>query len=240
MSKENILEIDNLQVFYRKGKNKKQVLHNINFQMKRGEILGLVGESGCGKTTLSKTILGLIPDKEGKIQLDTKHPQMIFQDPYSSLNPSKRIGWLMEEPLRHFTNLSKEERKEKVIQMLIKIGLGKEYYNRHPSELSGGQRQRVSIGMALLAGSEFIIADEPVSALDVTIQAQIMELLKELQKEYHISMLFISHDLRVIYQMCDRLLVMKSGEIVEQGEVEEVFRNPMHPYTKQLLQSFLN
>jgi peptide/nickel transport system ATP-binding protein len=236
----NILEIDDLQVFYRKGRNKKQVLHNISFQMKRGEILGLVGESGCGKTTLSKTILGLIADKEGKIHLKTEHPQMIFQDPYSSLNPSKRIGWLMEEPLRHFTKLSKAERKEKVLEMLAKIGLSEEYYNRRPSELSGGQRQRVSIGMALLADSEFIIADEPVSALDVTIQAQIMELLQQLQQEYQISMLFISHDLRVIYQICDRVLVMKAGEIVEQGEVDEVFKNPKHPYTIQLLQSFLS
>ncbi|MBR2402833.1 MAG: ABC transporter ATP-binding protein, partial [Lachnospiraceae bacterium] len=166
---------------------------------------------------------------------------MIFQDPYSSLNPAKTIGWLLEEPLRAAGKLDKSlamseaEYKEAALEMLRKIGLGESYYDRKPSQLSGGQRQRVSIGQALITKPGFIVADEPVSALDVTIQAQIMELMQQFQEEMQLSYLFISHDINVIYRMCDRVMVMKDGKIIEIGETEEVFNRPKEEYTKTLL-----
>lgn len=230
-----VLEVNNLSVSY---KEKGQVLNNISFTINKGEILGLVGESGCGKSTLSKAILSFLPIEKGEIIHYTKRPQMVFQDPFSSLNPSKTIGWILEEPLR-VQKVPKVERKKRVIEMLEKVALGAEYVNRYPKELSGGQRQRVSIAISLIQGSEFLIADEPVSALDVTVQKQIMELLIQLQEEKNLTYLFISHDLNVIYQMCDRVLVMKQGEIVEQGDVEEIFNSPKHDYTKLLLQSII-
>lgn len=231
----SVLEVKNLGVSY---KGKGRVLKNITFSIKKGEILGLVGESGCGKSTLSKAILSFIPIEEGEIIHGTKRPQMVFQDPFSSLNPSKTIGWILEEPLR-VSKVPKEERKRRVVEMIEKVGLGKEHLKRYPKELSGGQRQRVSIAISLIQGTEFIIADEPVSALDVTVQKQIMELMLTLQEENQLSYLFISHDLNVIYQMCDRVIVMKDGEIVEEGEVEELFANPKHDYTKVLLDSIM-
>ena len=193
-----------------------------------------MGESGCGKSTLSKVILGFVKPDAGEICHYTKMPQMIFQDPFSSLNPSKRISWILEEPLR-MQKIPKEERKQKVLEMAEKVGLSPEHLKRYPRELSGGQRQRVSIAAALIQGAKFIIADEPVSALDVTIQRQIMELIVQLQEEMGLSVLFISHDLNVIYQMCDRVLVMKDGQILEEGETEELFENPKTEYTKELL-----
>lgn len=231
----SVLEVKNLGVSY---KGRGRVLKNITFSIKKGEILGLVGESGCGKSTLSKAILSFIPIEEGEIIHGTKRPQMVFQDPFSSLNPSKTIGWILEEPLR-VSKVPKEERKRRVVEMIEKVGLGKEHLKRYPKELSGGQRQRVSIAISLIQGTEFIIADEPVSALDVTVQKQIMELMLTLQEENQLSYLFISHDLNVIYQMCDRVIVMKDGEIVEEGEVEELFANPKHDYTKVLLDSIM-
>ena len=231
----SVLEVKNLGVSY---KGRGRVLKNITFSIKKGEILGLVGESGCGKSTLSKAILSFIPIEEGEIIHGTKRPQMVFQDPFSSLNPSKTIGWILEEPLR-VSKVPKEERKRRVVEMIEKVGLGKEHLKRYPKELSGGQRQRVSIAISLIQGAEFIIADEPVSALDVTVQKQIMELMLTLQEENQLSYLFISHDLNVIYQMCDRVIVMKDGEIVEEGEVEDLFANPKHDYTKVLLDSIM-
>jgi ABC-type glutathione transport system ATPase component len=166
---------------------------------------------------------------------------MIFQDPYSSLNPSKTIGWLLEEPLRAAGKLDKklemtaDDRKAAVYEMLKKIGLKEAYYDRKPSQLSGGQRQRVSIGQALITKPGFIVADEPVSALDVTIQAQIMELMQQFQEEMDLSYLFISHDINVVYTMCDRVMVMKDGQIIETGATEEIFNHPKEDYTKLLL-----
>lgn len=247
---DNILEVRDLNVFYNesrnslfsKAKKNKQVTKNVTFNIRRSEILGLVGESGCGKTSLSKAILGINKNYTGEIVNNCKtRPQMVFQDPYSSLNPAKSVGWLLEEPLRALNvrkgsnRMTKAEMKEEAISILKKIGLGEEYYNRKPSQLSGGQRQRISIGQAVITKPELIIADEPVSALDVTIQTQIMELMKKLQEEMKLSYLFISHDIDVIYQMSNRIMVMKNGCIVECGETKEVFENPQNEYTKQLL-----
>ena len=229
-----ILEVKHVSASYKDEKEEKQVLKDISLEVREDEILGLVGESGCGKSTLSKVILGFVKPDAGEICHYTKMPQMIFQDPFSSLNPSKRISWILEEPLR-MQKIPKEERKQKVLEMAEKVGLSSEYLKRYPRELSGGQRQRVSIAAALIQGAKFIIADEPVSALDVTIQRQIMELIVQLQEEMKLSVLFISHDLNVIYQMCDRVMVMKGGQILEEGETEEIFENPKTEYTKELL-----
>ena len=239
---DNILTVADLNVYYKNntgriaGEEKRtHVLHDISFQMKRGEVLGIVGESGCGKSTLVKTILGMVKAQSGEIQHYSKQPQMVFQDPYSSLNPVKKVSWLLEEPLKLNLHLSKEERLERVIQMLERVGLGDEIADRYPRQLSGGQRQRVAIACALMLSPELLIADEPVSALDVTIQAQIIELMQKLHEEMCLSMLFISHDLRVVYQICDRIMIMKQGQIVESGCVEEVYFSPQHEYTKTLL-----
>jgi len=241
MNEKVVLEVENLNVFMKDEHSKKrvQILKNISFSVKSGEILGLVGESGTGKTTLSKAILGFVKDTTGSILYNTKNPQMIFQDPFSSLNPAKRVGWILEEPLKNQRLLSKEARKEKVCDMAQKVGLEETILNRYPRQLSGGQRQRVSIGCALIAGADFIIADEPVSALDVTVQKQILELMEDLCDTLSLSYLFISHDLNVIYQICDRVLVMKDGQIVEEGNVEDIFTSPRTEYTKQLLEASL-
>lgn len=205
-SDEIIVKADNLSIYYKEGNKKQFVIQNLSFEIRKGEILGLVGRSGLGKTTISKTILGIHRYYTGQIVNNAKHSQMIFQDPFSSLNPSKTIGWILEEPLKIRGNYMKEDRKEKVEKILCEVGLGSEFMKRRPAELSGGQRQRVSIALSIISGADFIIADEPVSALDVTIQAQVLNLLLSLQKEYGLSMLFISHDIRVIEKMCDRIL----------------------------------
>lgn len=234
----NILEVRHVSAAYADEKQGRQVLKDISLEVKENEILGLVGESGCGKSTLSKVILGFLKPSQGEIHHETQNPQMIFQDPASSLNPSKKISWILEEPLR-MQKIPKEERRKQVLEMAERVGLSQEQLNRYPRELSGGQRQRVSIAAALIQGSKFIIADEPVSALDVTIQRQIMELMVKLQEEMQLSILFISHDLNVVYQMCDRVLIMKDGKILEEGETEELFTNPKESYTRQLLDTIL-
>ena len=217
------------------GRTRQEVLHDVTFDVRHGEILGLVGESGTGKSTLAKTILGMVKPDRGTVTHYTKRPQMIFQDPYSSLNPFYSVEWTLEEPLRVYGKYNKAERKLRVREMLERVELRPECLEAKPSELSGGQRQRVSIAAALIRRPKFLIADEPVSALDVTIQAQILDLLRSLRRELDLSYLFISHDLNVVYQLCDRVLVMKSGRIVEQGTVDEIFDHPKEDYTKQLL-----
>ena len=234
----NILEVRHVSAAYADEKQGRQVLKDISLEVKENEILGLVGERGCGKSTLSKVILGFLKPSQGEIHHETQNPQMIFQDPASSLNPSKKISWILEEPLR-MQKIPKEGRRKQVLEMAERVGLSQEQLNRYPRELSGGQRQRVSIAAALIQGSKFIIADEPVSALDVTIQRQIMELMVKLQEEMQLSILFISHDLNVVYQMCDRVLIMKDGKILEEGKTEELFQNPKESYTKQLLDTIL-
>ena len=237
---ETILQVNNLTVSYSSGVLKRspsfEAVRNVSFFIEKGEILGLVGESGCGKTTLSKALLGM-EHYDGEIIHHTTRPQMVFQDPYGSLNPSKTIGWLLEEPLRILGKYDRAERKRLVSGMLDRVGLGNEISPRKPQGLSGGQRQRVSIAMALIQRPGLVIADEPVSSLDVTIQAQILDLLLELQHEFELSYLFISHDLNVIYQICDRVIVMKDGELVESGTVDDVFEHPQHEYVKKLLAS---
>lgn len=237
---ELVLEVRHLEAGYGRGRKYHQVLYDVDFCLKKGEILGLVGESGCGKSTLSKTILGFVPAKKGQVVHYTSRPQMIFQDPFGSLNPGKKVGWILEEPLRfQKEKLSEGQRRQRMEAMAEKVGLGRELLGRYPRDLSGGQRQRVSIAISLIQGSQLILADEPVSALDVTIQRQIMELMLGLQEEMNLSYLFISHDLDVIYQMCDRVMVMEKGRIVESGPVEQIYREPEHPYTRVLLEASL-
>ena len=235
-----VLEVRNLNAWYRNGKLKKtlqQYLFDINFVLYQGEILGLVGESGSGKSTLAKSVVGMIPDIEGEIIHHTKRPQMVFQDPASSLNPSRSIGWILSEPLRVYGKYDEPEIRSRVLDILDLIGLGESFYDRMPSQLSGGQKQRVCIGVAVIQKPGLIVCDEAVSALDVTIQAQILELIRKLRDEYGISYLFISHDLNVVYQICDRALVMKHGHVVEQGTVDELFDDPKEEYTKQLIKA---
>lgn len=240
MTDELVLSLQHVTAGYREGgvlgrKYFHEVLHDVSFDVHRGEILGLVGESGTGKSTLAKTILGMVQPEAGQVIHYTKRPQMIFQDPYSSLNPAYPVEWLLEEPLRIYGKYDGPERKRRVREMLERVELPEEVLRAKPSELSGGQRQRVSIAVALIQRPRFLIADEPVGALDVTIQAQILKLLRELRDELDLSYLFISHDLNVVYQLCDSALVMKQGRIVEQGTVDELFDHPKDPYTKQLL-----
>ena len=228
MSEETVLSLRHVTSGYREGgpfrrRANQEVLHDVTFDVRHGEILGLVGESGTGKSTLARTILGMVKPDRGEVIHYTKRPQMIFQDPYSSLNPAYPVSWALEEPLRIFGKYGP------------RVELPEECLEAKPDELSGGQRQRVSIAAALIQRPRFLIADEPVSALDVTIQAQILKLLKNLRDELDLSYLFISHDLNVVYQLCDRVLVMKQGRIVEQGTVAEIFAHPKEAYTRQLL-----
>ncbi len=245
---EPVVQVKDLSVFYRDGSNsllfrqkRHCVVEGASFEIYPGESLGLVGESGCGKTSLSRALLGINREVQGEIIHRTIRPQMIFQDPYSSLNPAKTIGWLLQEPLRAAGTLdktlamTKEDMETAAYEMLHRVGMEDKYFHRKPAQLSGGQRQRISIGQALIAGPGFIIADEPVSALDVTIQAQIMELMQKLQQEMNLSYLFISHDINVVYHMCDRIMVMKEGRIIEIGETEELYNHPKEEYTKLLL-----
>lgn len=255
----NLLEIKNLNVTYQTKKGligKIQTVHavnNVSLDIQKGEILAIAGESGCGKSTLAKAIMKLVQSDSGEILLNgenvlnLKHNkdlkkfyqkvQMIFQNPYSSLNPKMKIGEILKEPLIINTDLKKEEITEIVEEKIKKVGLDKSALNLYPHEFSGGQRQRIAIARSLILNPEFIIADEPVSALDVSIQAQIINLLKQLKEDFNLTFLFISHDLSVIKYLSDRIAIMYLGEVVEIGRTEEIFKNPKHPYTKALLSS---
>ena len=238
-----ILEVRNVSTSYtRKSalgvKKIQHVLHDVSFDLYEGEALGLVGESGSGKTTLARAILGFLPKYEGTITHYSERPQVVFQDPYTALNPSRTVEWILEEPLR-VLKYEKSERRGRIIEMLKKVGLSEMYLDRRPSELSGGQRQRISIAAALIMEPRFIVADEPVSALDVTIQAQILQLLAQMKEEFGLSYLFISHDMNVVYQLCDRVIVMRKGIVVEEGGIESIFNAPKHPYTKELVEASL-
>ena len=242
--KKPILEVRNVSARYKRttgyflpGTKQKLVVKNVSFTMCEGEILGLVGESGSGKTTLGKTILGMLDDTDGEIIHYSKMPQMIFQDPYGSLNPSKTVGRILEEPLRIKGGYTDRQRREKAKRMLSLVGLDETYLARKPKALSGGQRQRVCIALSLMLEPKLIIADEPVSALDVTVQEQVINLLIKLNRELGIALLFISHDLKVVYELCSRIIVMKDGCIVERGTDDQIYNDPRDPYTKQLLSS---
>ncbi|WP_026651636.1 ABC transporter ATP-binding protein [Butyrivibrio proteoclasticus] len=242
---ETVLRVSNLNVFYKnrdrklfsKADKKIQALKGVSFEMEEGQVLAIAGESGCGKSTLARAIVGINKDYTGEIYQKYDRPQMVFQDPYSSLNPAKKIGWLLEEPLRvdKTRKWTEEERKKRVEEIMEEIELPLSMLERYPSQLSGGQRQRVCIGIALMRSPKLLIADEPVSALDVTIQAQIMALLQNLHKKHGISIIFISHDLRVVYHISDYVMIMKDGCVVEKGKTDDVYRNPQADYTKELL-----
>lgn len=250
---ERILEINNLKKTYEIknlfSQSEVKALKDISFFLNRNETLSIVGESGCGKSTLAKVLTKLESPTSGtitvcgedyyKISNDTYHKkvQMVFQDPYQSLNPRKKAFDIIADPLRINTNLFKDEITELVLSMMKKVGLREEFKDRYPHHFSGGQRQRLGIARALMLKPEILILDEPVSALDVSIQAQVLNLLMELQEEFSLSYLFISHDLSVVEHISDRILVINKGEIAEIGPAQEVFNNPKNDYTKLLLES---
>ena len=255
---EELVEIRNLKKYFWTGggpfrkKNAVRAVDDVSFHIKKREILGLVGESGCGKTTCGKIILRLIDPTEGSIyfegnditQLKQKEMRkyrremmIIYQDPFGSLDPRMTIGSTIAEPMEVHNIVSKEEKENKIIELMEKVGLTHDQINRYPHEFSGGQRQRIGIARALAINPMFIVADEPVSALDVSIQAQIINLLKDLQKEFGLTLLFIAHDLSVIKHISDRVGVMYLGKIVELASKKELFNDPKHPYTEALLSS---
>ena len=239
-----LLTLKNATIEYREktffGKEKiTTAVKNVSFELLKGEVLGLVGESGSGKSTISKALTGLLPLTKGELirAKETGTPRMVFQDPYGSLNPARKIGWILEEPLKIRGGYTKEERKRLVREALKEVELEEGHAKRYVRELSGGQRQRVAIAAALIQKPEIVILDEPVSALDVTVQGQILELLYRLKEEHGMSYLFVSHDMNVIRRVCDRVIVLYRGEIAEMGTTTDVFEHPNHPYTKELLRS---
>ena len=236
--------------FNAKSRHPVHVLKGVNLTVHRGDSVGLVGESGCGKTTLARVIAGLLPATSGKVTLlgqengtlnakqwreQRRNVQLVFQDPYGSLNPRRRVGAIIGEPLHIQHHWSGEKLKGRVRELMELVGLNPEHYNRYPGEFSGGQRQRIGIARALALDPQLVIFDEPVSALDVSIQAQILNLIQDLQAAFGYTYLFISHDLAVVRHVCDRVIVMENGTIIERGSTESLYRNPQEPFTKQLL-----
>lgn len=257
MTRESIMEVKNLKKYFivqskiRMQPKAVKAVDDVSFTLYKNETLSLVGESGCGKSTTGRSIICLTDPTEGQVFFEgndivktkgkerrmlTKDLQMIFQDPYSSLNPRKTIGAILEEPLViHRMCASKEERMQKALEMLEKVGMRRDHYYRYPHEFSGGQRQRIGIARALILKPKIIVCDEPVSALDVSIQSQVLNLLSDIKKEMDITYLFISHNMSVVRYISDRVGVMYLGHLVELAPTEELYKNPLHPYTKALL-----
>lgn len=259
MKKEPLIRVENMKKYYpvRGGiiphtTGYIKAVDGVSFSVMKGETLGLVGESGCGKSTIGRQLVGLEEPTEGRIYYQGKNLsemnqeerrkirtdlQMVFQDSYSSLNPRKHIYEILAQPMLYHKVSTKETVEKDIIKLLDMVGLPGSVLGRYPHEFSGGQRQRISIAKALSLKPEFIVCDEPVSALDVSIQAQILNLLKSLQKELHLTLLFVGHGLGAVNYVSDRIAVMYLGKIVEMGSAEEVFRHPVHPYTKALLEA---
>ena len=256
---QNLLEIKNLKVEYLTNNGvltPKKVLHALNgvsLNIRKGEILAIAGESGCGKSTLAKAILHLVPIKSGEVSFECidfsnkknmkdfrQKAQMVFQNPYASLNPKMKIFDILKEPLEINTDFSQEQIKHIILEKINLVGLNEDCLNLYPHEFSGGQRQRIAIARALVLNPDFIVADEPVSALDVSIQAQVINLLKDLKEKCNLTFLLITHDMSVIKYLADRVAVMYLGEIVEIGKCENIFSTPLHPYTKALLNAVPN
>ncbi|MDI2587845.1 ABC transporter ATP-binding protein [Psychrobacillus sp. NEAU-3TGS] len=257
---EKLLQVEQLQTDFTKDKRKIRILHGVNFHINKGEVIGLVGESGCGKSLTSLSIMGLFKGTSGEItggnirfngqdltslnvnemrKMRGKQIAMIFQEPMTSLNPVMKIGEQLMEPIRIHLNLNKKQAKEHAVSMLKKVGIARsdEVINEYPHQLSGGMRQRVMIAMAMSCNPNLLIADEPTTALDVTIQAQILELMKQLQQQENMSILLITHDLGIVAEMCDRVVVMYAGRVVEEADVFDLFEKPKHPYTQGLIGS---
>lgn len=246
-----MLRVENLSTFFESKGRVIRAVDDVSFEVARGEILGLVGESGCGKSTLSRTIMQLIPASQGKIYLQDRdlsgltpdevrrerlNFQMVFQDPYASLNPRMTVYTTLAEALRRrHPDLSGDDLTKAVGVLMEKVGLAPRFMKKYPHEFSGGQRQRIAVARALAPEPELMIADEPVSALDVSIQSQIINLLMNLVRELNLTMIFISHDLSVVHYIADRIAVMQKGKLVEIGPAGEVMNAPTHPYTKVLL-----
>ena len=246
-----LLEVKNLKKYFDTPRGKLQAVDDVSFSVERGKTLGIVGESGCGKSTTGRTILRLLEPTDGVVLFEgkdisrlsargmralRKDMQIIFQDPFSSLDPKMPINKLISEPIVNAGLIkNKQKLQERVLELMEVVGLSPRLYNAFPHELDGGRRQRVGIARALALDPKFIVCDEPVSALDVSIQAQILNLLKKLQKERGLTYIFITHDLSVIYYFADEIAVMYLGQMVEKAPAEELFRNPMHPYTRALL-----
>ncbi|OZM58260.1 peptide ABC transporter ATP-binding protein [Lottiidibacillus patelloidae] len=251
-TREKLVEIKNLKQHFKVGRNVVKAVDGLTFDIYRGETIGLVGESGCGKSTTGRTVIRLYDATDGQVLFEgedvhgkksvkelkkfNRKMQMIFQDPYASLNPRMTVADIIAEGIDiHELAKNDQERMEKVYELLETVGLNREHANRFPHEFSGGQRQRIGIARALAVDPDFIIADEPISALDVSIQAQVVNLMKKLQREKGLTYLFIAHDLSMVKYISDRIGVMYAGKLVELADSEELYRNPMHPYTKALL-----
>ena len=253
----NLLEVRNLKKYYsvksgflNKDRRSVKAVDGINLSVKQGEILGIVGESGCGKSTFGRSILRLIEPTSGEVifegtnicglkkeemRLKRREMQIVFQDPGASLNPRLTVGEIIGEPLEVFHICEGKEKEERIYKLMDLVGINRAYINRFPHEFSGGQRQRLGIARALAVNPKLIICDEPVSALDVSIRAQVLNLMKELKDKLNLTYIFISHDLSVVHHICDRVAVMYLGRVVEIADKKQIYENPVHPYTKALL-----
>ena len=248
---EPLLRVEHLKKYFKSARGMVHAVDDVSFTLEAGKTLGVVGESGCGKSTLGRTIIRLQEPTYGSVFFDGKdvsklnrqglweqrrQMQMIFQDPFSSLNPRMTISQAIEEPLALYKICpDRTSRQKRVAELMDTVGLARRLYNTYPHELDGGRRQRIGIARALALKPRFIVCDEPVSALDVSIQAQILNLMQDLQKEFHLTYMFITHDLSVVYHISDEIMVMYLGQVIEKAPAEKLFANPVHPYTQALL-----